>query len=331
MNDDDDAHKAPPGCVRLIGASLWSRTGSAVEYLLSLRSDLARANEAQGLRCALLHTNGWLVQWFEGTAAAVDDAWDSVQKNAALRGARLLHRSVGEAQLTHAVHIATLHGKQKATDAARRLHGVERQAALGWSAEPNEIWQSLSAPCQFDQADLVAPVTRRHVVAITSEASESIDLLLAIAERCGSAVSYQRFAEGAAGRGDVGAAYADVIDGRLITRLQALSRGALSQRLVRLGLSHLQCLVLLVGSRASANLVESVAGLLADVPACLSVQLVGTDRDALEQAADSLRRLPGLQFTQNIIASSRRERLEAVLALLADAQAAYGRAAGPEI
>ena len=78
---NDDADKAPPGCVRLIGASLWSRTGSAVEHLLSLRSELARANDAQGLRCALLHSSGWLVQWFEGPAQAVDDAWDTARKD----------------------------------------------------------------------------------------------------------------------------------------------------------------------------------------------------------------------------------------------------------
>ena len=331
---NDDAHEAPPpGCVRLIGAGLWSRTGSAVEHLLSLRPELARANDAQGLRCALLHTSGWLVQWIEGPAEAVDVAWKTAQQDSALRGTRLLHRSIGEAKLTQPVHIATLHGKERVTDVARRLHGVERQAALGLRVEPYEIWEYLSAPCRFDQTDTLTSVRRRDLVAITSEDNESIDLLRTIAERSSSAVTYQRFAEGAAGGGDVGAAYADIVFGRSITRLQALSRRALSQRLVRLGLSNLHCLVLLLGSRtpdaANLNLVESAAGLLAEAP-CPSVQVVGTDRDTLEQAANLLRGLPGLQVMQSCIGSSTRDRVEAVLALVADVQATNARAAGPE-
>src|SRR6185369_15771266 len=326
---NDDAHKAPPGCVRLIGASLWSRTGSAVDYLLSLRPELARANDAQGLRCALLHTSGWLVQWIEGPAEAVDQAWATAQKDSALRSPRLLHRSVGESKFTQPVHIATLHGKERATDVARRLHRVEQQAALGGRAEPHEIWEYLSAPSRFDQADAVASVGRRNLVAITSENNESIDLLRTIADQDRSAVTYQRFAEEG---GDVGAAYADVVRGRSITRLQALSRRALSQRLVRLGLSNLQCLVLLLGSRNSPtpNLVESAAALLAEAP-CPLVQVVGTDRDTLEQAANILGQLPGLQVTQSCIGPSPRDRVEAVMALVPKApQAAHPPAAGPE-
>ncbi|HWP11385.1 MAG TPA: BLUF domain-containing protein, partial [Ramlibacter sp.] len=91
MNDAVEA----PGCMRLIGASLWSPAGSAVEHLLNLRSKLARANHAQGLRCALMYTSGWLVRWFEGPAKAVENAWTIVQDEGA-RGTRVLHRSIGE-------------------------------------------------------------------------------------------------------------------------------------------------------------------------------------------------------------------------------------------
>jgi hypothetical protein len=315
-----DAAPATPACLRLVGATFSTRKGSAVEYLLALRAGLGAANLALGLRSAVLHHAGWLVHWIEGPAAAAERAWHGIESDPAARHARLLHRSQGTPTLPEPVQIATLHGREAAADVAQRLNRLQRQDALGWVAEPAEIWQHLSAPSQVARADALSALARRDVVAVTSEDNESIELLRGVALRCATPVSYQRFARADPRTRDVGAAYADVVCGPHVTRVRALSRRALSHELVRIGLANLQTVVLLLGSRprACASLAEGVADLLQSRPQRPAVHLVGADPESVVQAAKILRRVSGVRMTHSRPGPAGRPSLDAVLGLSID-------------
>jgi hypothetical protein len=312
-----DAVAAPPAGLRLVGAAFSTRTGSAVEYLLSLRAGLGAANRARGLRSALLHHAGWLVHWIEGPAEAVDRAWRAIESDPAVRHTRLLHRSEGALTLSEPVQFATLHGLEQAGDVAQRLHRLQRQDARGWAAGPAEIWYHLSAPSQVARADALAALARRDVVAVTSEDNESIDLLRSVAGRCAPPGSYQRFARADPRGRDVGAAYADIVCGAHVTRIRALSRRALSHDLVRIGLANLQSVVLLLGSRprACASLAEGVADLLQALPHRPAAHLVGLDAESVIEAAAILGRVPGVRVTHSRPDAAGRASLDGVLGL----------------
>ena len=184
------------GVSRVMGASVCRMPGSVVEQLLAMRQGITRLNARTGLRTALLYSSGWFLQWHEGSAEAVDEVWNRSLTHPGHAHPRMIHRSMGPARLAESLHIATLHNSDKPSDVARRLYGIEREHELGWSAEPAEIWQRLSAPCMLQPPDAALSSVRRHVVAVTSEYTESVDLIKVIADRCSAPVSYQLFASG---------------------------------------------------------------------------------------------------------------------------------------
>jgi hypothetical protein len=283
---------------RLMGASVCRMPGSVVEQLLGMRKGICRLNERTGVRTALLYSSGWFLQWHEGGREAVDEAWRRALTHPGHAHPRLIHRSEGPAGLAEPLHIASLHNRDKPSDVARRLHAIEREHELGWGAEPTEIWQLLSAPCMLQPPDTTLSVARRSVVAVTSEYTESVDLIKVIADRSGAPVSYQRFAGGDAG--EAGAAYVDVAGSGCVNRLQALSRRALDNSMIRLSLNHMQSLVLLTGHRPhhAARLAAAVAGLLEGMAARPGVRVIGSCASTRAQAAAVLERLPGLDVAQ---------------------------------
>ena len=304
---------------RMMVASVCRMPGSVVEQLLGLREGICRFNASRGLRTALLYSNGWFVQWHEGSEAAVDEAWARSRAHPGHAHQRLIHRSEGPPTLVKRLHIASLHNRDKPSDVARRLYSVERERELGWVAEPLEIWRCLSAPCLVQAADVMAAVARSHVVAITSELTESVDLIKSIAERTRAPVSYQRFADGEMRNGDIGAAYVDVACGQM-TRLQALSRRALDDSMVRLSLDRMQCLVLLLGNRprATAKLIEAAAGFLVGMAAPPAVRLIGPCPKTCDAVATSFSGIRGLDVGTMHIGAAGRTRVDAVLDLIAD-------------
>ena len=285
---------------RLMGASVCRMPGSVVEQLLGLRPGICRLNARTGVRTALLYSSGWFVQWHEGTAAAVDEIWRRALTHPGHAHARLIHRSVGPAGLAEPLHIASLHNRDKPSDVARRLYAVEREHELEWSAEPAEIWQLLSAPCMLQPPDPALSVARRSVVAVTSEYTESVDLIKVIADRRQAPVSYQRFASGDIRAGEAGAAYIDVAGPGHMTRLQALSRRALDNNMIKLSLRDMQTLVLLTGHRPhhAARLAAAVTGLLGGMAVRPSVRVIGSCAQTRAEAAAVLARVPGLDVAQ---------------------------------
>jgi hypothetical protein len=303
---------------RLMGVSPCLIRGSVVEKLLALRADFCGYNLARGSRSAIWYSSGWFLQWHEGPLAAVEEAWLTSQRYGWQGKHMLLHRSQGPHGLVDPLHLSTVHSRETPAEVARRIGSVVRQHELGWPAEPAEIWRQLTAPCLLAGADAMASVARENVVAVTSEYTESVDLVRAIAEQHRSELIYQRFADGGLAGVDAGAAYVDVAHGSQMTRVQALSRRALANSMVRLSLQQTQCVVLLLGSRASSaeRLATSVADLLAGMEVWPAVRLVGSCAEACEAAARVLGQLEGLDVGVRFADTGGRAPVQAVLEVI---------------
>jgi len=300
---------------RLIGASRCLIRESVVEKLLGMRAEICAFNADHGLRTALWYGAGWFLQWHEGPAAAVEQAWRRARRDRLQAGREVIHRSRGPAGLVDALHLCTAHNRDTPKDVEARIRRVGREHELGWSADPSQIWQRLSAPCLVDRVDAMAAVTRDNVVAVTSEFTESVDLVKAIAQHYHAAVTYQRFADGDLRNGDIGAAYVDVEEASHVTRVQALSKRALGNSMVRVSLQYVQCVVLLLGARPdpAARLAVTLAELLSGMPVRPAVRLVGPCRDACEEAARALAAVPGIDLQVREIAARGAARVLAVL------------------
>jgi hypothetical protein len=268
---------------RLMGASIARMPGSVVEQLLGMRERIRRFNEQRGLRTALLYAGGWFVQWHEGPAEAVEETWRISRSHAGHKSPRLIHRSIGPASLAAPLQIATLHGQERPTDVARRLHGIDAENAAGEGPEPLGIWRRLSAPRAGRYAH-ESPAERWQVLAVTSESTGCVDLVKALAEHCRVPVSYQRFAGGDCRNGDAGAAFVDV-GWPVRTRVHALSHHALANDIVKLSLQHLDGVVLLQPGRTrrsgrswDAAVTAFAQGMVPPPP----LHLVGPERNPLE-------------------------------------------------
>jgi hypothetical protein len=101
-----------PECTRLLCASQWAPEGSAIEAMLAQRGHWLRRNAETGVRTALLYVSGWLVQWHEGSAEAVEAEWLRVRALSAGRAVRVLHRSLGCASLRRADRVAACRGER---------------------------------------------------------------------------------------------------------------------------------------------------------------------------------------------------------------------------
>lgn len=304
---------------RLMVASVCRMPGSVVEQLLAMRETICRFNDKRGLRTALLYSGGWFLQWHEGPATAIEQALAQSQAHPGHAHQRVIHRSVGAPALVKSLHIASLHSRDKPSDVARRFYSIERERELGWAAEPAEIWHCLSAPCLIARDDVMAAVARSHVVAITSEFTESVDLVKSVGERSRSPVSYQRYADGDLRTGDIGAAYVDVASGGQMTRLQALSRRALDDGMIKLSLHRMQCLILLLGNRPrpAGMLAAGVANLLKGMQVPPAIRLVGPCLDTCAEVADTLAATPGLDIHSINAGVPGRSCTDAVLDLVA--------------
>jgi hypothetical protein len=312
MSSVDGVHQVH----RLMGASLCQMPGSVVERLLAMRKDISRFNAARGLRTALLYSGGWLVQWHEGPAASVEQAWVRSQAQPGHGHHRMLHRSAGASTLVRRLHIASLHSQEKSSDVARRFYEVQRR--LGRHGEPAQVWQCVSAPCLIDPDVTLAASARCHLVAVTSELTESMELIKSIAERRRVPVSYQRFADGEARNGDAGAAYVDIATEGQMTRLHAISRRALEDGMVRLSLRGMRCLLLLLGDRtvSAGRLGMAAKNLLERFNERPAVRLLGPCRETTKAVAASLAGMHGLDIHE-IDAGVGRGRVDTVLRMIA--------------
>lgn len=283
---------------RVMIASVSKVSGSAVDELLQLRPWMVNYNEARDLRSAILHAGGWFLQWHEGGEQAIDQAIARAGALTGHRHSRIIHRSIGPAVLSQTLNIAALSNGDKPTDVARRIYRIERDGSMAHALQPLEIWRWMVAPGPGDEPSPLAPAARRHVLAVTSEANESMDLVRTLAQRFNVPVSYQRFAAGDCRAADAGAAYADVQDAHSSTRLHALSRGALLNTMCRLSFPHMQSLVLVLGKRpgAAALLADGVVAMLEATSLRPSVRLMGGCHDASRVARAALARLPGLDI-----------------------------------
>jgi len=282
------------GCSRLLCAIQWAPEDSALEAMLAQRPHWLQRHADTGVRTALLYASGWLVQWHEGPAAAVDAEWQRVRSLSRQRAVRLLHRSRGEAALLAGVQIASLHAADSAGDVGRRLRALEHQ---GSEREPVALWQALCAPCQLAPRGIAA-VGRRDLVAVTSEDNEAVDVLRLLAQEAGLRIAYQRYAGTDLQRADVGASYLDLPQARdAVTRLHALPRRALVASTPMLGLRDVRHLVLLLGrhEQRARTLLAEAGPWLQGLPNPVAVVVASPCPRVRQLALESLAAVPGAQ------------------------------------
>jgi hypothetical protein len=284
------------GCTRLLVASQWTPGQSAVGALLARRRELLQRAEESGVRTALLYACGWLVQWHEGSEAAVVVEWQRLRADPLQRSAHLLHSSTGPAVLREAVQITSLHAPEAPTDVARRLYALARDQEQGWSVAPAQIWQALVAPCRLGRSGVLGRLAPRTLLAVVGEKNEAVELVRRLAQEHRVQIAYQRYADGNLERGDVGAAYADVPRGEAqVTRVQALPRQALEGGPLLLGVPHVDRLLVLLGTDVSRGrtLLTQVTGMVDTLPHAPEVHLVCRCPDALRHAREALEGGPG--------------------------------------
>ncbi|HYF07469.1 MAG TPA: hypothetical protein VD970_07600 [Acetobacteraceae bacterium] len=237
---------------RLVGASIARMPGSVIEQLLGMRRRIGSFNAARGLRTALLYSGGWFVQWHEGPAEAVELTWSISRTHDGHSHPRVVHRSAGPAALREPVQVAALVGSDKASDMARRLFDLEHEHEAG-PLEPAEVWRRLAAPPSGRFAHGTGAEPHR-AIAVTSEFTESIELVRALAEHGRVPVNYQRLAGPDPHAADAGAAYVDVGSWGRRTRVQALSRHVLGLGIARFSFSRIDAVVLLANRRPESAL-----------------------------------------------------------------------------
>jgi hypothetical protein len=275
----------------MICASLVQVQGSATEQLLGLRAPIDSFLARHDARAALLLTGGWLFQWLQGTPQALDKALAASQADTRHQHLRVVYRSQAPAVLTERLQIATTQTGEKPTDVARRLFQLQRSQEMERPASPQELWEHLSAPLRLASGDSgEARMLRRHVVAVTSGQTESVDLIRRLGDRFRAPLTYQRFATGEPGSSDVGAAYVDLAGRGQVTRLQALSRRSLVNPLLRMFLGQVHCVVLLLGPRPgpAQALALEVAQLLRSLELRPSLRLATLAADQAQMASEYL-------------------------------------------
>lgn len=285
-----------PACIRLLCASQWSPEGSAIQAMLAQREHWLRHAHVTGLRTALLYVAGWLVQWHEGTAEAVDEQWRQLRDGSAGRAVRLLHRSEGPSVLQAGVQVTSLHAAEGPADVARRLRSVERESQEA-PLEPVDLWHALCAPCQLGRPGSLG-FARRDMVAVASEDNEAVDLLRVLAQDRGLRIAYQRYAGTDLRRADVGASYLDVaLEENAVTRVHALPRRSLVASVPMLGLRDVKVMVLLLGTNMerASTLLDEAKRLLTVLPRPPAVVVACTDPQVRGLAQMAIGEVPGAQ------------------------------------
>lgn len=292
---DVETPSAP--CTRLLCAAPWTPPGSAVQELLQGRRDWLTRHALGGVRTALLHTSGWLLRWFEGTAFAVEAEWQRLRADPACRQLRVLHCSEGRPLLGPAVQVVSVHGGDSGTAFVRRMQAVEREGAQGLRVDPIDVWHALGAPAAAALPGTVGLIARRDVVVMGSEDNEAVDVIRLLAQVSGDCVVYQRYAGSAPERGDVGAAYVDVsMERSLATRVHALPRRAPGPGCTLLGLRNVQCVVLLLGAHVQRSRVAVLEAMrvMASLPLAPAVVVASRCPDISDAAVAALSQMEGL-------------------------------------
>lgn len=321
--------EAEASTLRLACASYWPCAGSPLGHLLGLRKRLVRAAAEHGVRVAVLHRAQWLLHWIEGPPAAVDSAWQRIQRMPELEGNRLLHRSLGPATLGEPLHIAAVIRNERPEHVARAIAQLADATPPG--PQPANVWQALAAPGAVQPcASVVLASAREH---------DDVDLLRRMVQRHGGEIVYRRFAGADPAQFDTGAAYADFAPACACTvRTHVLSRRCLRNELVLGELADVREVVLLLGARPGLcrRLTEAAIGLVNAGGGATRMHLLAQDPAHLPAAEDLLRHaVPQVPVLARVVPgrSPEADYLEATLAMverdLHDACPAWRRMPAP--
>lgn len=193
---------------RLIYASLSQVDGPVLQEMRRIRDQAVRNNTPAGLKVALLHIQGWFVEWIEGPDDAMDALLARVDQDARHHSLRVLHRSVGRPRLFRPWIGAIVQSDDTMQQVGRRVIDLQYRAGSDETAEPASVWLALCSPPGRDMRPSVGAYP--HVMMLSATGTAAFDLVSWVAHRSGLPLVRRRFAGAADDVPDVGSDYLDL-------------------------------------------------------------------------------------------------------------------------
>lgn len=237
---------------RLIYASVSLVDGPVLDEMRGIRDHAVLHNQAEGIRVALLHMNGWFVEWIEGPEAAIQKLLNRVSQDSRHQGLRVIHRSFGRPRLFKP-WIGTIVQSGERRDAfGLRVFELQDRFESGEQLEPASVWLNLCSPPATNMRVPIGGYPR--VMLLSARGAKVFDLLQWLAQTGSFELVRRRFAGAAADAPDV---ESDLLDlpgqGPKGVRLIANARKGLAMGMTHAFLPDYAAVVLLLDDDARAN------------------------------------------------------------------------------
>lgn len=244
---------------RLIYASISQVDGPVLAEMRRIRDHALPRNEADGLKVALLHIQGWFVEWIEGPGESIDALLVRVENDARHHSVRVLHRSVGRPRLFRPWIGAIVQSDETMVDVARRILDMQHRDQAHRVAEPAAVWLSLCSPCGPGMPSQIGAYPR--VMVLSARGSLAFDLVAWVAREVQQPLVRRRFTGSADDVPDVESDYVDLPGtGPAGLRLIANARKGLAMGMTHAFLPEYAALLLMLDEdvAVSQRLVERV-------------------------------------------------------------------------
>jgi aromatic ring-cleaving dioxygenase len=233
--------------------------GPVLNEMRVIRDQAVANNRKSGIRVALMNSNGWFVQWIEGTQEGIDRLLQRVSGDPRHRDVMVIHHSEGRARLFRPWIGSIVQSPDSDRQFHARVHAQLERFKAGESVEPSVVWLGLSAP---PAPDMPRPVGRApRAMLLSAQGAQAFGLLEWLALKEQRVLVRRRFAGSADDAPDVESDYADFPGcGARGLRLVANARKGLAMGMTHAFLPDYAAMVLMLDGSAGRNqrLVERV-------------------------------------------------------------------------
>jgi len=237
---------------RLIYASMSLVDGPVFDEMRRIRDHAVAHNQKQGIRVALLHMNGWFVEWIEGPESAIQDLINRVAQDARHHGLRVIHRSFGKPRLFKPWIGSIVQSTERRDAFGLRVFELQDRFDRGESMEPASVWLNLCSPPNTDMRVPIGGYPR--VMLLPARGTKVFDLLQWLARNSQHNLVRRRFAGAAADAPDVESDYLDLPgQGLAGLRLIANARKGLAMGMTHAFLPDYAAVGLLLDDDATRN------------------------------------------------------------------------------
>lgn len=237
---------------RLIYASMSLVDGPVLDEMRRIRDHAVVRNQERGIRVALLHMNGWFVEWIEGPEAAIQTLLNRVAQDHRHQGLRVIHRSFGRPRLFKPWIGAIVQSSERHDAFGLRVFALQDRFESGEQMEPASVWLNLCSPPTPDMRTPMGGFPR--VMLLSARGAIGFDLLQWLARTRSLEMVRRRFAGAAADAPDVESDLLDLPDqGPRGMRLIVNARKGLAMGMTHAFLPDYAAVVLLLDRDATAN------------------------------------------------------------------------------